>query len=281
MTTSPHSEPELYSSGEEVDDTSEVSSVRSFSSVPLSNGQVPLDALNRLREEFEEVPVRVVPVTESQIAQETARRIALDSAQNARERIHRGPSPGRGPSTMPKTLPSADTLQRRVQLATMLNMKRQEYRTKIDFKFKRSYTHDMKIEFLEGENMQVDAILNMRKTPQMLKNGILTLSKTLEAICANLGIPLLQGSHEDVKTQLEEGLIDEDLEQLKIELAAWFALPPRERIMLKLGGIYANNLLENINIHILIPNSISQPTQGKSTQAPAADARLVRKGRDL
>lgn len=129
-----------------------------------------------------------------------------------------------------------------------MNQYRDKYNGRINFVFKREYGPSMKPDYLKQCVHEVETILNTQDLPTVLKKMGIQVVNALEILSIAAGYEWfnLSGLTKDCEINAKSGYFDEELEQISIKWAAYFARPPEERLLLKLGMMIAQKIGENM-----------------------------------
>lgn len=133
-------------------------------------------------------------------------------------------------------------------LCHKLNLYRQQYQGKINWKFKPSYTPAAGFSALQAEKAQIELILNSSSTPAFLKETTIRLTELLEFwVFPMFG---LDGGNmtADVKTMAEADYFKDELEQLAIEMADYFSFTAKQRFAQKYGFLLFNRVMQNYQV---------------------------------
>lgn len=142
----------------------------------------------------------------------------------------------------------ADNLEqikmRKIALCTKLNAYRERYEGKIRFNFLPDYSPvKLKLDYLEATYSQVYTQVNSTLSPELIKTGLLKLGEVLQIAFQLAGATWVTTADAQIKTGLENGFFDEEIDQLCIEYSWFFSMRPEKRIAFKFGDIFLREAL--------------------------------------
>jgi hypothetical protein len=227
-----------------------------LSTVPLaSTGVSPAEEVKRKQQEqiiiqqqidaLNNKPAPPTP-TKAQVNAEAAKEIARNIASQTTDSLH---TQLQNQKKMDKVLTEAQQKDGETIgiLCHKLNMYRQQYQQKIQFKFKTSYTPSMGLKALQAEIAQVELILNTTDVPNFIKDLAVRVGELIEFVAPHLGFPM-NGLAADLKVVADAGYFTEELEQLKIEMSDYFAVSAKQRFAYKYGWIVTSRFMKNVQM---------------------------------
>lgn len=172
--------------------------------------------------------------TRAQVQSATAELIAEQLAEEAKANNRRATSESaKAQKAAMKAFDESDIyLSRKVHLCELLNAYRARFSEKIVYPWKKLYTPDMALDFLESEASRVRDTLNRIGVPGIIANGILQIT----AVLSSIGHSFFPGYLDynavpgQVAQSLHAGKYDFAIEQLSVEYGAWLASGPWSRM---------------------------------------------------
>lgn len=128
----------------------------------------------------------------------------------------------------------------------VMNLYRDKYRGRINYRFKAHYTVDMPVDRVRQERREFEVILSTQDLPTVMKDFSKKLC-ALETGSIMLNLPWLDlsGLEERAIHNVDSGYFDEEFEQLAIRWSSYLARSPEERTAFKFGWMILQTAMEN------------------------------------
>ncbi len=185
--------------------------------------------------------------TRAQINAEAAREIGREKAREAMKRSNVDVATQL--KEQKKVEKSAQDIfeEENIEICRVMNGYRNEYKGKINYRFRPHYTPDIKRSILLAEKHEVETILNCQDAPTMLKDVLVKGSEFIEKFSLWLGWEEfnLNQFADDIAISAKSGYFKSELDQLSISWASWLAQPPEYRLAMKMGWIFLRRITDN------------------------------------
>lgn len=237
----------------------------STSSVPLAAPSTPIPKLRNSRGPedeaagvgFGDVATDLAvngPISESTMAQAQAVMVAKHMADEAVHNVRADNyvATARAERRMEKLVHQAKTADPNVdpqvaELCRLCNEYKAKYEGKITFQFERKYIPSMGSQALQTHLHHIRMVINVTDVPAHMKSVVKSGADFVETVLKAFGSKYVNPAHlaESIATATDAGAFDEEFDQLAIEWASWFNMPPLQRLLMKLGGIAGMTFLNN------------------------------------
>jgi hypothetical protein len=251
---------------------------RPASSIPKSSdvGKPPIP-------ERPPTPIYMVPPepTYTQIQVQTAKQIAAQGAEDARNRMYKSNVEVSKAQKQFEKQVDADpaVYEEKVRGCNLLMRYRKDYQIVIDHHFKKNYEPDkLTLPQINAEIGQIKMLLNGRRAPETVETGLIFFGNFVEGFARQaVGTDALNGFAEEVRVMIEgkepkkvkvedkdaDPELKEDIKQFVIEWMEWFLQTPGQRIAGKLFMIALSKFKDNF-VHSAIQGNrqhAAMPTQ--------------------